>query len=373
MLLDAYDPTFAHLHRGQLDKVNAMAGLLHLRSGRLEAAADHLRAVPQEAPSYAQARYLLGVLAAREDTAVAMRRFAQAERTEQTGGEDLALRAVLAQARIAFAQGEFDEAIALYARIPRFSELWYEALHEAGWAQLHQGRFGSALGAVHSLHAPYFKDRARAESFILQASAYFQLCRWDRAYTAIIRMMDRYEPISSALHRWLQTEHPLDRELEALTTGAGLPAEPWQQLERNRRLVRYRAQLQEARRELQKVNALSPGPFRAALLERLEEELRLRKRMVIELGRALLQKELRYLKDLLMQALIIRFELADVWRPLCNFPGNASLRAGPPAPLLQVKSPRYQTWRFGGEYWLDELGTYRVSIHNECIPEVFNW
>ncbi|MBK8013970.1 MAG: hypothetical protein IPK13_21820 [Deltaproteobacteria bacterium] len=379
-----YSRAFGYLAEADSDAAHYLIGMITQRRGNYAEAKSFLEAVGERSPYYAKARYLLAIMAVKtvaeqgsDDYSEAIRYFSEVERRlgESKANEDKKLHhlAVLGKARAYYSQGDFKGSVEFYEKVPRFSEDWYDAMFESGWAYFQTGQFGRALGMVHAIQSPYFDDRYRAESWVLKATTYFQLCHFDRVRKTLDDFFRLYEPVAEALIPWLEGEHTDAEMVEVVVDGnPAFPEQIRRQLANNRRFARFLGHVRRVDSELARATAEFPeGRFKAALLSFFEQEREQRVALTGKLVRQQLKREVAFLDDFLNQARIIKFETADAERKMLE--AGKDITKGPRAkgPRPIVPDATYQYWAFLGEYWLDELGYYEHSIKNECVPEVF--
>src|SRR6185437_4323340 len=95
-------------------------------------------------------------------------------------------------------------------RVPRFSDNWAQALFERAWNHTVNNEYGRALGALHSLRAPYFQDEFYPEANILRAIVYYYNCQWDRVNAIIDETKATYEPMTKQLQDMAAKNYSLD-------------------------------------------------------------------------------------------------------------------------------------------------------------------
>ncbi len=379
-----YGDSFVRLRKDGLNTANYLVGMIAQRRGDVADAKNFLTAVRPESASYAKARYLLAIMAvkaARDRGAAnydeAIGYFTELEAALKTSTDEtdkkLHRLSLLGLARAYYSQGDFAESIVHYEKVPRFSNDWYDAMFESGWAYFQEAKFGRALGMVHAVQSPYFDDRYRSESFVLKAMAYFQVCHFDRVNKTLDSFFRLYRPMVERLRPWLKRDRN-DADLVDLVVHGrpSFPKEMQRHLARNPRFQKFLAQVREVDRELERARRdISPGPFKKALLSLLLNQRDQRVELTGRLVRAQLTREVRALDDLLNQADIIKLETTSAERKMLA--AGKDITKGPrakgPRPIIPDAS--YQYWAFQGEYWIDELGYYEHSIKDECVPEVF--
>ena len=379
-----YSEDFAKLKPSVLNTINYMIGMVTHRRANYAEARDFLLAVSDKSALYVKARYLLAIMSVKtaveqqaEDYSEAIGYFTEIENLlkDQNAEEDKKLYrlALLGKARAFYSQGDWPKSRSYYESVPRFSDDWYDAMFESGWAYFQNAEFGKALGMVHSTQSPYFDDRYRAESWVLKATTYFQLCHFDRARVALDWFFKIYEPMADQITPILQGEMTDFEMLDLIEKGSpNFPNEIRTQIKTNRRFKKFLGVVQGVHAELERAERTFPeGAFKAYLLELLKDQRNQWVTLTGNLVREQLRRESIWLEDFLNQARIIKFETADAERKMLE--AGKDITKGPRArgPRPFVPNARFQYWAFLGEYWIDELGFYEHSIKDECIPEVF--
>lgn len=379
-----YSPAFARLEAERLNAINYMIGMITQRRGDLAEAKRFLLAVSEKSPYYVKARYILAIMAVKTAEASKADNYSEAigyfdeiekllKGKASDGEKKLYRLALLGKARAYFSEGDFEKSIKYYEKVPRFSDDWYDAMFESGWAYFQNAQFGRALGMVQSIQSPYFDDRYRAESFVLKATVYFQMCHFDRARKTLDAFFHLYEPMSEALKPWIEGEQTDAEMVDVIVKGsARFPKEIRNQVATNRRFEKFLGQVREVDVELAAAKAKFPeGAFKAYLLDLLHDQREQRVALAGKLVREQLKREALFLDDFLNQGRIIRFETSDAERKMLD--AGKDITKGPRAkgPRPEVPNARFQYWAFQGEYWLDELGYFEHSIKDECVPEVF--
>ncbi|HJL41034.1 MAG TPA: hypothetical protein RMG48_06995 [Myxococcales bacterium LLY-WYZ-16_1] len=380
-----YTTAFSGLKAEDLNAVNYMVGLLAYNQRDFAESQQFLQAITDEdSPYYIKARYLLAIISVQvarsqgsADYTRAIEYFTEIEDVLVDSTEPrlrkLRRLATLGKARAYYSQGDYEQSVASYQEVPRFSDDWYDAMYESGWAYWHVGEFGKALGMVHSVHSPYFDDRFRPESFVLKATTYFQRCHFDRVRITLDDFFAVYEPMAEELEQWVEGNVSAEEYVDAIVNGApNLPEKVRLSVATNRKFRRYLQGLQEADREIERARAEFPdGNFKGLLLSLLQD---LRAGWLEVTARVVAQKiatHSTFLDNFLNQARIIKFETSDAERKMLE--AGKDITKGPRAkgPRPVVPNAKFQYWAFNGEYWVDELGYYQHSIKDECIPEVF--
>jgi hypothetical protein len=226
---------------------------------------------------------------------------------------------------------------------------------------------------VHSIQAPYFDDRYRAESFVLKATTYFQMCHFDRGRKALDEFFRIYEPMSEQLKPWLEGDKTDAEMVDAHRRGRPqVPGEIRNQILFNRRFKKFLASgARGGARDRGRPEELPRGRVQGLHQRDAEGAARPARTSRASWSVSSSSASRQFLDDFLNQGRIIKFETADAERKMLE--AGKDITKGPRArgPRPNVPNASYQYWAFLGEYWIDELGFYEHSIKNECLSEVF--
>ena len=389
-----YVPEFQMLETG-LSMVNYLVGMNQQRLGNYADAREFLNGVTPDSPVYMKSRYLLGIMSLRVARAQGAETYEEtlgyfqeiAEKLKDSVDEDdkkLFRLAILGLARTYYSQGDYAKSIEYYERIPRFSDDWYDAMFESGWAYRQDAldqetkedfsrSIGKTLGMMHSVQSPYFDGRYRAESFVLKATAYFDMCHFDRVRKTLDDFFALYEPMAEALKPYITGGRSDAEMVDLVMSGeASFPEEIRSRVASNRRFQKFLGQVEEVRSEIERARTNFPdGAFKNRLIALLTEQEDRRVALTGRLVRLQIDREAQFLEDFLNQARIIKFETADAERKMLEV--GRDITKGPRAkgPRPFIPSDQRQFWGFNGEYWIDELGYYQHSIRNECVEAIY--
>jgi len=138
----------------------------------------------------------------------------------------------LALGRLYYEQQKFGDSIKMYRAVSRDGLSFYDALFEQSWALFMAGYPAHALGALHGVESPFFKDVFNPEAPLLRAMINYWLCRYEPSRNALSDFMGVYEPQVEKLNDFLSRKR-LDADtaytlFENLITGVseeslGLP------------------------------------------------------------------------------------------------------------------------------------------------------
>ena len=286
-------------------------------------------------------------------------------------------KAYLQLARLAYQRGDDALATTLYDRVGRGAPQWLDALFEASWAHFRRGEDERALGNLLTLHAPFFQERFFPESFVLKALVLYENCRYADARAALADFQRRYQPLHDGLAQALSQIPTPQAAAELLARGPvgvqqAIPAAAREEVARLEQGSDLRGALAAAAQLAQEIDSIDrrPDPFRASpLVARLAPLARqARARLLETAGRRLIARldhERATLRELLGQSLRLSYEIAGREKELATSGPDAALSAQPHRDPPQVGDDE-ELWPFQGEYWRDELGSYRYQLGRRC-------
>ena len=367
------------------EQFNYYMGKFFYDYNRMDLALEYLDQIPDTAPEYPESRYLAGVAKLDDevgDIPGALRNFERAIVAAEAAGDDRAgdilQLGYLALARVFFEVGFFDVALYYYEQIPSESARHADAMFESAWSYFMKNDFERALGAFHSLHSPYYAGRYYPELYILEATAYLNLCNFHKSQRALTEFERQYLEQRPALQTFLEETFEPEAYWELMETAYsenGNPKLP--RLFTNavlENLTFYnifqvvRSLEQERDSLMGNIDVL--GEFGEDVLERVEYQLA----MNIEEGGIVVQQALTEVDQDLQQwesnAQRIQFDIQneerdEIRRRMQNPDYERQQAEG--GTTLMVVADDWQAWPFEGEYWLDEVDSYRSQMRTECI------
>lgn len=380
-LLDKeYNDEFAKLPIEALNKINYVVGMVSYRKNKREEAMSFFVAVPPDSSYFARARYMQGILAARDaKSQEALEAFAEVARLENTPKrafadlETLKHLAILASARVFYGMGRFADAVKYYEQIPRFSEFWDEALFENGWARFQNDDYGGALGSLQALHAPQFAGSFQPESWILKATVYYYYCLFDDAKDALAGFEKSYLPISEALKPMLEGERDNEYFHSLLTEKSELPPSVRNYLLANKRLVQFKAYADQLDREKAVIQA-AQGWKGSRLQEELLGSIDRSRDLAAQLTGSFVKSRLDDVAKTILgfdgRKEIIKFEVARGETELLERRADQQgFLAGQAIYRPEMPGTNWEYWQFQGEFWLDEVGYYQYTLKSGCMKQ----
>ena len=351
-----------------------------LARAELERARQIARLVRDGDAAAAEAREVSALAAlAAGDTAAAEEQFEAVVRIVPRGAAAAERRenALLQLARLAYSRGDDARAQTMYARVSRAAPQWLDALFESSWSHFRRGEDEKALGNLLTLHAPFFQGRYFPESHVLKALVLYENCRYADARRALEDFESRYRPVHDGLAQGLQLLPSPQAAVEALVSGAQAllarlpePARPEvARLLSTPDLTLSVRQVTAMGRELDSIDRRGSVFRGSALVFSVVPQVRNARLDLLQRtgdrARGALASERAELRELLGQSLRLGFEIAGREKELAAAPptsGAASQHRPPP----QVEDDE-EMWPFQGEYWRDELGSYRFHLGDHCV------
>jgi len=379
----------AQLEQPALEKVRDelyyLLGRYHYSQGNFKEAIGLFSAVPVTSDFYARAKFMEGITHVRmykgrpasEAFKALLRQALEAPAIKEISKfEELS---ILSLARVFYSTHQFTLSIKYYDQLPQESPHWLSSLFESSWAHFQRNNFSKALGNIHTLNAPYFEDQFFPESLILRAVIYFQNCLYDRSAEAISEFNTKYPPLKGQFDAILgQYKDPTEfyeYSLKIKNKAAGLSEEVGR-LARSalgdKTLVKTFTYVDELDRELKQVQSADPAWKATAIAGVVLQDLTLQKSLAQneagQLARSRLQRVSKEIQELIKQAIKVEYETINGKKNALE----ASLRNEQVVPANMadqtniVPDDEHLFWPFDGQYWKDELGSYRFKIRSAC-------
>ena len=96
--------------------------------------------------------------------------------------------------RTAYRNKQYKKAIESYQFVGRENSLWIQSLTEQGWMQVLAGDAPGAIGNMHSVQVPQFKDIYKPESYVVRAIGYINICQFGDAKKTLDHLAKIYSP-----------------------------------------------------------------------------------------------------------------------------------------------------------------------------------
>lgn len=364
-------------------RIDYLVATTHHRGMRLEQARERLLRIPASSPLYAKARYLLGVVdadprfpgGARNDEALAA--FEEVLRLrEGVVQEDLTQIRQLAQlgvGRVRYAKGEYRLASEAYERVPRFSRYWDQALFENAFARFRDEDHGGALGSLQALHAPQFEGAFQPESWLLKATVYHFSCLYEESQAALKAFDELYLPLAEQLRPLVEADVQdyapyLQRVIER--SGEGLPRPILLWVRANGRIAGLIAMLEKI--DAEKEAIAGQLAWRGTLAAELTAYLDQNRQTVVQTAGKLVKNRLseayRIIRKLGNDGDLVRLETTLAQKKLIERGVDQGKLLGEQRLHRPAVPEAWDYWQFQGEFWIDEIGYYQITLKRGCPP-----
>lgn len=204
----------ARFSRSFQDEFNYVLGEFFYDYNNFERALTHLEAVTPSSLDYPRALYLQGLVMVQNNM---FRSAVQAFQNtimaaDRLGGPvEVMDDAYLALARIAYEAGDYDASIYYYRRLRQDSPRLPRAFYESAWAYFSKGDYSRALGTFQVLHSPFFAHFFFPELWILEATVYLNMCRYDYANEALEQFTRNVSTLGVPLNNFMDEQRtPMD-------------------------------------------------------------------------------------------------------------------------------------------------------------------
>jgi hypothetical protein len=257
-------------------------------------------------------------------------------------------------ARLRYERGEFPAALEAYraVQLPELDPGRASLYLEEAWTRYKLGELRASLGILTTLDAPSFRDEFLPDKYLLRALIYRDLCHYLPAKRAAKELTRRFaDSLESVRSREDLTQDVRLRRAANAHGGTQRAARFVELLDmEGERLGRYAGSFGDRlQAHLTKLYALSLGEAERVYQARLNEAVR------------------QEADTLLRAAEQVRLMEYEVGLKLYERVKKGAKVVAPEDE--QLLSPASVAFRFDGEYWNDELKSYRVRIESRCIEE----
>jgi len=297
---------------------------------------------------------------------------------DETGDRDLRDQASLQAGRLLYGLGRPEESARFYSEVAPGRPLWADAREEQAWAYFRAGEVDRALGNAVALTSPW-RTVPTPEVQLITGIARLETCRFDEAARTAEQLAASLRPTVDALGTWLsyaQADSAFDDWFGARDGVPGLGDAPVPRgvLEvalRDRELAANARRLAALDAELETilsqktvwVDAVGAALADELARSRTEAATRAGDRLIVTLRR-----QHAHLNDVLGQADVLAFEAVDGQRrmleELARRPAPDTLTKGTDIDFAVATDLVY--WPFNGEFWADEIDSYRVEMPSLC-------
>jgi hypothetical protein len=268
--------------------------------------------------------------------------------------EEARNEARLAVARLRYERKDFEGALKAYemVQLPSLDPGRATLYLEEAWTRYNLGQLRAAMGLLTTLDAPSFREEFLPDKYILRALVYRDLCHYLPAKRAAKELTRRYaESLESIRER---DDLTVDARLRAAASSHGS----------TKRAAKF---LNSLNLEIE-LKSRYAGGFGERLFSQTTKIYDLAYAEAERVYRQRLEEAVREEADKLLRAAEqVRLMEYEVGLKLYE-----RIKRG--AKLVQPEKQQpigegQEAFRFDGEYWNDELRSYRVSIPSRCVEE----
>jgi len=355
------EQVFAALDLGFLEQeagayVHYQQGLVDLRVGNERWANTHFAKLEEGSAEASRAKFALLVTrlkTVKEPSEELITDFLSLSKDEKLTRE-ARNEAALAVARLRYERKEFTGALEAYAlvQLPELDPGRATLYLEEAWTRYKLGELRASLGILTTLDAPSFRDEFLPEKYLLRALIFRDLCHYLPAKRAAKELTRRFADSLDAIAERDDLAQDLRLRRAAEAHGSTRRASRYKELLEleSERLGRYAGSFGDRlQSHLTKLYALSLGEAERVYQARLTEAVR------------------QEADTLLRAAEQVRLMEYEVGLKLYERVKKGS-KVVLPAEEVLLK-PEQVAFQFEGEYWNDELKSYRVRIESRCIEE----
>ncbi len=262
--------------------------------------------------------------------------------------------AALAVARLRYERKDFQGALQAYSlvKLPELDPGRATLYLEEAWTRYKMGELRASLGILTTLDAPSFRDEFLPDKYLLRALIFRDLCHYLPAKRSAKELTRRFADSLDAIAEREDLTQDLRLRRAAEAHGATKRASRFKEMLEleSERLGRYAGSFGDRlQAHLTKLYALSLGEAERVYQSRLNDAVR------------------QEADTLLRAAEQVRLMEYEVGLKLYERVKRGSKVVIPPEEALL--QPHQVAFRFDGEYWNDELKSYRVRIESRCIEE----
>ena len=367
------------------NEFNYLLGRHYYFTGKSDNAKEYLKRVNKKSKYYLKSLYLLGVshytdyeYQSAVNSLKSIVNILSKKRRLKKREVRLLEMVFMTMGRLHYEAGRYNAAVYYFSKVRRNSMRWFKSLFEAAWADFRRNDDDRSLGSLFTIHSPFFAEEFLPESHILKAVIYFENCRYPEARAIISEFLAVHEPLFKELKRMTQQElKPVEYyqyllEIQQNDESSNLLKSISSIVTENTDLKRPLEAIKEIQEEKEEIldmgDAFLETPFGSLLVRGIEKELSKLMDRVGTLAYGKLIEERDNLKFLISQSYRINFEVATAEKEnledsMRGESGKVNLREYSFSKYVEDEE---MYWTFDGEYWADELGTYRYTLTKGC-------
>jgi TolA-binding protein len=251
-------------------------------------------------------------------------------------------------ARLLYEKGSYQDADYMYTQIQQSILEQSENLLERAWAHYRMGHPEKAMGLLFSFEAPRFEDAFRPEYFILKSFIYKDVCHYQRALSVVNEFKSRYGEALKQVYKRSKAE-------ENQTLMLVMLSKP----EINH-TYRFLNLLEDEMAILEEMDNAAMRTYLKSIYDLQVQESKAELRNQIDDTYASIANNLlQYEED----TNLMEYEIGlDMYQRVSQIHYEEELEL----PTEKRKPRKVAVYKFQGEYWNDELATYKVELESKC-------
>lgn len=254
----------------------------------------------------------------------------------------------LQRARLLYEAGDYKEADLIYESFAPGEREYGKIILERAWLKYFQKDYSLSLGMLESLKAPFFRTATHPEQYLLAMVAYRDICHYDE----VVELHREFEKVFKPWVEHLKENKPLF-ENKALLSMVLLQAQ-------NLRIGNMIGRIRSEREQIKS--------------SELASEFKDKMRSVFEIGEVRWKDHASQALESDLKAASLEFlDFVEQTKLLEYISGLDKYRVKARFEDRQYKAPEAEKyaieklfWPVNGEYWREELNSYRVLVSDRC-------
>ncbi|MGA9523503.1 MAG: hypothetical protein WBV82_18720 [Myxococcaceae bacterium] len=331
-------------------------GMIALKVGNERWAENHFSKLDPETPEASRAKFALLVTRLKRAKKIdegMITSFLELSKDPKLTAE-MRNEAMLAVARLRYEREEFEGALEAYSQVklPPLDPGQATLYLEEAWTRYQLGQIHAAMGLLTTLEAPSFRDEFLPDKYLLRAFIYRDLCHYLPAKRAAKELNRRFADSLEAIRERQELTEDLRLRRAAMATGA------------TKRSADY---LRALELEGERMGRFA-GSFGERLFSHLVKLYDLSRAEAQRVFQHELNEAVRHEADKLLRASEqVRLMDYEVGLKLYERVKRGSkLVTAAEEKALEIDQVAF---RFKGEYWNDELRSFRFSLKSRCIED----
>ena len=262
-------------------------------------------------------------------------------------------KATHALARLLYERERYAAAYDTLGQVPKGTELGSEILLERAWSKYKAGDPHRAMGLLYALDAPVYRHLFAPEKYVLRGLIYRRFCHFRAAKLAARRFHEQWAAALENLRAGVDLKKIKTIRAAALRRGGC------------RDLFRL---LRTLKQEHTAISNLPATWQEAGLTDNLKllysrkiDQVEAKLNKCLDISTRVVAEQMLKTEE---QANLLEYEVGQAIFQRVTERSVAALRKR--APRVPVSSSRVY-YRFGGEYWTQELPNYKFNIEDRCV------